>query len=52
MDRDYRTSRGALAPGDRGRLQHGADGTIDMLNIAKRFQHLEIFPKISNPGHQ
>src|SRR3984957_2493224 len=39
-------------PRDRGRLQHRTDGTVDMLNIPKRFQHAQIVAKIADPGHQ
>jgi hypothetical protein len=27
-------------------------GTIDVLDILKRFQHLQIFSEIGNPRHQ
>ena len=37
---------------DCGSLQHSADGTVDTLNVSKRFQHFQIHAEITDPGHQ
>src|SRR5271166_236122 len=39
-------------PRDRRRLQHSTDRPVDMLHIPQRFQHPQIIPKITKPGHQ